>query len=308
MSALSDVLNPKAPTSTTTTAPQVPPEVAAARKDIINRATEISNEPYTPYNQPRVAGFTADQLAGFEAARNVASTSGALSALTPDLTRAGIEAAKNLAVTIPEANINEYMSPYVEGVLDPVLRDIEEKAARERLRLGQQSARTGSFGGSRQAIAESELERATQRNIGEESARQRSAAYNNALAQFRLDQQNIPKLYETSMGLLDKGLEQNRERINAEVNPLLTIGGSQQGLNQRNLDVLRETFLEERDDPARKLDILKSALTLSPSVIGTGENKTTTGQAPNAVANIISAGTQVPKLFETYDEIMKLFS
>jgi hypothetical protein len=70
------------------------------------------------------------------------------------------------------------MSPYTQGVIDPMVRAIEERAAKERLALGQQSARTGSFGGSRQAIAESELSRGTQRNIAETTATERAKAYN----------------------------------------------------------------------------------------------------------------------------------
>jgi hypothetical protein len=307
MSIFSDVFGTGKQTNTATTTPQVPPTVAAARDEVIARATEIANEPYAAYNQPRVAGFTPDQLAGFEAARNVADVSGNLSALTPDLTREGIEATKSLAVTLPEADISAYMSPYLEGVLDPVLRDIEEKAARERLRLGQQSARTGAFGGSRQAIAEAELERSLQRNIGEESAKQRQQAYNTALAQFRLDQTNIPALYKNSMNLLSTGLDQNAARIGTEVNPLLTIGGAQQGLDQRNLDVMRETFLEERNYPREALDVLKSSLTLSPSVIGTGETRTSTTPGANTAGTITGTILQAPKLITAAQDIGKLF-
>jgi hypothetical protein len=307
MSIFSDVFGTGPATTTTNTAAQVPPEVEARRKEIIDLAGRIAAEPYAAYEQPRIAGFTADQLAGFEAARNVAETGGALSALTPDLTQRGISAIENMAVALPDADISKYMSPYTEAVLDPAIRDIEEKAARERLRLGQQSARTGSFGGSRQAIAESELERGTQRAVGEESAKQRAAAYNNALAQFRLDQQNIPNLYKSSMGLLSEGLDQNASRLTTEVNPILAIGAAQQGLDQRNLDLLYQNFQEQRDYPKTALDVLKSSVTLQPTVIGAGTTQTQTPPAPNVAGSIISGIAQAPQFIQGAQTLIDFF-
>jgi len=292
--SIKDVLGTGKQTSTTTSTPQVPPDVEAARKDLMERARAYANEPFPLYNQPRVAGFTPDQLAAFEAARGLGAESGALGALTPDLVEEGVAAARDLAQRLPDVDIQEYMSPYTQGVLDPAIRDIEERAARERLRLGQQSARTGSFGGSRQAISEAELERSTQRNIGEESARQRAQAYNQAIQQFREDQTRIPGLYSTAIGQVGAGLNQVRDRFGTEVNPLLQIGGQQQGLNQRNLDVLRESFLEERDYPLKGIEVLKGSLGLGSSNLGIGNANASTTPGANPLSTIIGGAAQIP--------------
>jgi hypothetical protein len=300
MSILSDAVNSifgtGRQTNTQATTPQVPPDVEAARKDLMERARAFANEPFPLYNQPRVAGFTPDQLAGFGTTRQLAQQSGALGALTPELTQQGIAATTGMAQRLPDVNIQEYMSPYTQAVLDPAIREIEERAARERLRLGQQSARTGSFGGSRQAISESELERSTQRNIGEETARQQAAAYNNALTQFRADQQRIPELYSTALGQLGTGLNQTAGRFGTEVNPLLQIGGMQQGLNQRNLDVLRQNFEEERDFPTRGIEVLRGSLGLGSSNLGIGSSQSTTTPGANPLSTIIGGATQLPGL------------
>lgn len=278
MSLLSDLFGFGKQTTTTTA--QVPPDVEAARKDLLSRAQSFAAEPFPRYNQPQVAGFTPDQRAAFQTTRNLAEQSGALGALTPDLVQQGIAASRGLATTLPETDLSGYMSPYVQGVLDPAIRDIEERAARSRLALGQQSARTGSFGGSRQAIAESELERGTQRNIGEESARQRAAAYNQALQQFRLDQDKIPALYAGALGQLSTGLAQTAGRLTSEAQPLLNIGSLQQGLDQQNLDVLRRSFEEERDYPIRGIEVLRGALGITPSSLGVGSQRSEPGANP----------------------------
>jgi hypothetical protein len=264
----------------------------------MQRARAFAAEPFPQYNQPRVAGFTPDQLAGFDATRALGQTSGALGALTPDLVQQGVSAARGLARTVPEMDLSGYMSPYTQAVLDPAIRDIEEKAAKERLRLGQQAGLRGSFGGSRQAIAESELERGAQREIGDLSARQRAAAYNNALTQFRLDQERIPQLYTGALANVGTGLGQTAARFGTEVNPLLSIGAAQQQLNQRNLDVLREAFLEERDYPKQGIDVLRGALGLTPNTLGIGTATTSVAPGTSPYSAILGGLINAPKIIE----------
>jgi hypothetical protein len=270
------------------------------------RLTGFPTEEYVSI--PRVAGFTPDQIAAFETTRNIAGAAGALAPLTPELTREGIAATRSLAQRLPDVNIQEYMSPYTQGVLDPAIRDIEEKAARERLRLGQQAGLRGSFGGSRQAIQESELERGTQREIGDLSARQRAAAYNQALAQFRADQERIPQLYSGALAQLGTGLTQTAGRLGVEAQPLLNIGGMQQALDQQNLDVLRRAFEEERDYPIRGIEVLRGALGITPSSLGIGSVQQQSAPGPNVLGSVIGGLTQVPAAFKGASTLYNFFT
>ena len=270
-------------------APMAPPSAAAG-------IAGFPDEEYVPI--PRVAGFTPDQLAAFEAARNLASSSGALGELTPGLTSEAILRSRDLATTLPETDIQAYMSPYTQAVLDPAIRDIEERAARKRLDLGQQSARTGSFGGSRQAIAESELERGTQRNIADVSAQQRAQAYNQALEQFRKDQERIPAMYAASQGLLGTGLSQTQGAFGSMVNPLLATGGLQQARDQAGLDVERQQFEEERDYPLRGIAALRSTLGLPTTTLGIGTQQTETAPGRDIFSALTGAISQGPAFLE----------
>ena len=307
MSILGNLLGTGKQTTTTASTPQVPADVEATRQELMGRARAFAAEPFPLYNQPRVAGFTPDQLAGFGTTRNLATESGALGALTPDLVQEGITAARGLATTLPQTNIQQYMSPYTEAVLDPAIRDIEERAARSRLALGQQSARTGSFGGSRQAIAESELERGTQRNIAEQSALQRQQAYNQALQQFRLDQERIPALYSGAIGQVGAGLNQVAGRFGTEVNPMLQIGGAQQALDQTNLDVLRRAFEEERDYPIRGIEVLRGALGLGAANLGIGSSTQQSQPGPNVLGSVIGGLTQLPSAISGAQALGRFF-
>lgn len=291
-------------TTTQGTSFDAPPSVQAAREELISRTRGFAAEPFQPYVDaqgrtiPRVAQFTPDQQRAFESTRGLATQAGGLSALTPELAQQGIAATRGLATTLPETDLSGYMSPYTQAVLDPAIRDIEERAARERLRLGQQSARTGSFGGSRQAIAEGELERGTQRNIGEESARQRAAAYNQALQQFRIDQERIPSLYAGMQSQLGTGLAQTQGALGSMVNPLLATGGLQQAREQANLDVLRQQYEEERDFPLRGITALRQTLGLPGSTLGIGQQQTATQPGLSPLQALTGAVTQGPKFME----------
>jgi hypothetical protein len=287
-------------TTTQGTSFNAPPSVQAAREELISRTRGFAAEPFQPYVDaqgrtiPRVAQFTPDQQRAFESTRGLATQAGGLSALTPELAQQGIAATRGLATTLPETDLSGYMSPFTQAVLDPAIRDIEERSARERLRLGQQSARTGSFGGSRQAIAEGELERGTQRNIGEESARQRAAAYNQALQQFRIDQERIPSLYAGMQSQLGTGLTQTQGALGSMVNPLLATGGLQQAREQANLDVLRQQYEEERDFPLRGITALRQTLGLPGSTLGIGQQQTATQPGMNPLQALTGAITQGP--------------
>lgn len=308
---LSSILGVGPSQSQRITTPTTPASVAETREELIARTRGFAAEPFQPYvdaqGNPiqRVAEFTPDQQRAFESARGLASQAGALSALTPELATAGIAATRGLATTLPETNLQPYMSPYTQAVLDPAIRDIEERAAKERLRLGQQSARTGSFGGSRQAIAESELERGTQRNIADVSAKERAAAYNQALEQFRKDQALIPQLYAGMQGQLGTGLTQTQGALGSMVNPLLQTGGLQQARSQAELDVMRQQFEEERDYPLRGISALRSTLGLPTSTLGIGTQQTETAPGRDILSALTGTVAQGPQFLANLRELGK---
>lgn len=305
---LSSILGVGPQQSQRITTPTTPASVAGAREELIGRTRGFAAEPFQPYvdaqGNPiqRVAEFTPDQQQAFEATRGLASQAGGLSGLTPELATSGIAATRSLATTLPETDISGYMSPYTQAVLDPAIRDIEERAAKERLRLGQQSARTGSFGGSRQAIAESELERGTQRNIADVSAQQRAQAYNQALDQFRKDQERIPAMYAASQGLLGTGLSQTQGALGSMVNPLLATGGLQQARSQAELDVMRQQFEEERDYPLRGISALRSTLGLPTQTLGIGAQQTETAPGRDIFSALTGAISQGPAFLQQLRE------
>ena len=134
-----------------------------------------------------------------------ANTSGVLGGMGAELLPGTLAGTANLATTLPNTDITGYMNPYIQSALNPALDDLYRNAEINRQRLNSQSARTGSFGGSRNAIAQDEAQRSTEREVGRLSATEHAKGYDNAVAQFRADQANIPKLYSSMYEQLGQG-------------------------------------------------------------------------------------------------------
>lgn len=323
--------NNQSTTSQTQSIAQPAADVAA---NLFARANAFANQPYTPYGGAREAGFTPDQMRAFDITRDVSGTGGDLysrlsSAILGDaatrpvgavndaagrmsgLGALGATAAQNLATRFPDANISEYMNPYVQQVLDPALNDLTRRAEQTKAALRATSARTGSFGGSRNAIALAEADRNTEMEIGRLSANERARAFNEAANQFRLDQERIPGLFAAGQALERGGIEgqglaeqfrqmgyqnignligQNTGRLTSQVNPLLATGGLQQALQQANLDRAYSDFVEQRDWGARGLSSLMGALGVSGGATGATTRTVAESPRPNAIGQVLGAG------------------
>ncbi len=245
-----------------------------------------------------------------------------------------------LAQLFPDANISGYMNPYVQQVLDPALEDIYRRADLQRNELNSRSAMTGSFGGSRNALAQAEQERNVLGEAGRLSANERAKAFNEAANQYRLDQTNLPRLYESALSQLGTGqaaqrsaidatnaalagrtavqqqglagqqgianvanLEQqrynqlgqqiglNQSRITNDANALMQVGALERDIDQQNLDNLYRDFIEQRDWDQRGVGALMGTLGVGNGVNTTGSTTRAAGAQPNALGQVVGAGT-----------------
>jgi len=145
-----------------------------------------------------ISGLAAGSQNYLPGMQTAADRTGAIAGLAPGLLDQSMSGTLGLAQTFPGVDIQAYMNPYLQQVLDPAMEDIARRADIDRNALRSQQARTGAFGGSRGAIAEQELERNVMGEMGRLSGTERARAFNEASNQFRLDQQRIPELYRNA--------------------------------------------------------------------------------------------------------------
>jgi hypothetical protein len=82
-----------------------------------------------------------------------------------------------------------YMSPYMQGAVDPAIKEAKRQAEIANQAIGAKAAQAGAFGGSRQGLMESELQRNLLNQIGTIQGQGLQKAYESGLGQFNTEQQ-----------------------------------------------------------------------------------------------------------------------
>lgn len=191
--------------------------------NMIGRADALSQTPYEAYTGPLSAGTSPVQNQAFTAA---AGLPGALG---------------------PVGSVQSYMNPYMQGAVDVQNTEARRQADISRVADAGRLTQAGAFGGSRQAIMESEGNRnlATLQNANQLTGL--NTAYNNAVNQ----QKNVA----------DYGVQATTAASN--------IGDKQRAIEQQGIDASRGQFEEERADPYKKLQFLQTMFSGMPVATNT---------------------------------------
>ena len=197
--------------------------------DYLSRGQALSKEGYQAYTGPLTAGESDLQNKAFTNAGNLNIPTGQMGAFTPS--------------TFGATQANQYMNPYLQSALDPVLK--EQRRAAEVNNLGGMGSLTkaGAFGGGRQAVMESEglrnLLDAQSKTLGEGYR----TAYDKASDQFNKEQ-NFGLQAQTAAN--QYGLQGLTEQA--------TLGAQQRGITSEGIEADRKQFEEEKLDPYKKVE------------------------------------------------------
>jgi len=173
-------------------------------------------------------------------------------------------------------NINQFFNPYQSYVTDEITRQAQ-------MAQNQQAAnavQAGAFGGGREGVAQAEIERARQANVGQAQA----AGFQTALGAAQNQQQFG---MQAGQALLGAGAQQQAMQ-QGDIQSLLQAGGIQQQLGQQALDAQRQTQLQQAYEPYQRAEFLKGIMTNLP----TGQSSVTQTTAPgqNPIAQAAGAG------------------
>ena len=160
---------------------------------------------------------------------------------------------------------DQFMNPFVDQVIDQNLKDIQRQGDIERQRIVSGAIKSGAFGGSRQAIAEQEL----QRNLSDTFARQSAGLRAQAFESAQDRAQKASELF-TKAGIATAGLGEAQQAAQLrDVNLLSQLGGIEQGQQQRELDALRNTSLQQQFEPYQRLSFMSDIFRGVPSTQST---------------------------------------
>ena len=204
-------------------------------------ANQAASQPYQAYTDPTLAGFTPDQLAAFQAVRDIQGKS-----------TAQLGAAYDKAANLPAA-AQSLLNPYEAKVGGDVTSNMLRASTATTAANNANAAATDAFGGTRNAVENSTIASETQRNIGQAINTVASQGWSNATGTALQQAQ--------SMGdLAVKG----QTAALTDANALAQIGGQQQTAQQAQYADALSKWQQQQNWPYQQLAILQSALAGSP--------------------------------------------
>ena len=205
--------------------------------------TDINQNPYQQYKGNRIAGFSPMQMQSFQGAANM------------DAGPRGFQ-----------ENVGQYMSPYMQNVVD-----VEKRGAIRDYQVGNtmqqaQATQAGAFGGGREAIQRAERERGLMGTLGGIQSRGAQSAFDQASNQFR------------------QGIQQG-----VAVNQLQNqYGGQMQQQAQRPLDMAYQDFQNQQNYPYKQLGFMSDLVRGMP--LGSQSTESIYSQGPGMVQTLAGLG------------------
>jgi hypothetical protein len=201
----------------------------------------------------------------------------------------------------------QFYDPFVEDVIRGTEADLQRQADIERQRIGSAAVGAGAFGGSRQAVAEQELQRNAAQQMADTSARLRSAAFTGAQQQAQSAFENQMARGQTAgqiFGQLGQGIgqlgtsqaalgEAAQAAASRDVNALFNVGALQQAQQQAEYDVQRASAIEEAYEPFQRFNYMSDIFRGVPSTQQTLTSAST--PSPNPVASIFGTAISLSK-------------
>lgn len=283
----------------TETSSTLPSYIAPYESDLLSKAQTVSNQPYVPYQGQRLADFSPDTQTAFGDIRTQAANGGGTNAVNT-----GIGAASTLsgfqATPFAGADLTPYTDPYMKNVVDFQKQQANQDFQEQQAGRDASAVQAGAFGGDRRFVANSLAQRDLNNQLQGIEATGAENAYNSATNLFQNDQTN--RLNAGNLGLNaastlgtlgqaknDLGLQ------NAEA--LSSVGSKVQQQQQAGLDLGYQNFTDQRDWPAKQLQLYSQLLSGQP--VTPQATTTTTAPAPDflsQLAGLTTSGVGLAKL------------
>ena len=251
--------------------------------NMLARGEAIAQEPYQAYQGPLTAGASDLQNQAFSGIQTLAGAG-----YTPTTFTGG---------TFGAEQAQQYMNPYIQSALNPQLAEMKRQSDIARMGDAARLSKAGAFGGSRQAIMESEgarnlLEKQTQA-IGTGY----QTAYDKAMGQYNADQDrrlNAEKEAEASRQFsANYGLK--------SLGDMATMGQTQRDITAEGIAADKRAFEEQRDYPADRLEWQRKLITGLPmSTQATTANTTPIGNVTSSIAGSATAWETLMRLLGGY--------
>ena len=203
---------------------------------MLGKGEALANQPYQAYGGPLTAGQSELQTKAFQGLAGLTLPTAQMGAFTPTSFTSGTTS-------------QDYMSPFMNAALEPQMAEAQRQAEIQRVQNASRLGKAGAFGGSRQAIMESEGQRNLLRNLADIYGTGMQTAYTQGMGQFNTEQDRAQQAQDLTnrFGLSTLAAQQ--------------LGGAQQrDIESQGIAADYAQFQEERDYPYKQVQYQQSLL------------------------------------------------
>jgi hypothetical protein len=241
----------------------------------LGQAQALGNAPYQTYQGPLTAGESGLQTQAFQGIGG--------------LTVPNQGQYNPVGSTFDNTQAQAYMNPYLQQSLEPQMKELQRQSDIQRVTDAGRLTQAGAFGGSRQAIMESEGRRNLLDKQSNVLGQGYATAYDKAMQQFNADQQR--KVQEAQFGADFglKGLGAERDILNQQ----LGAGAVQRGITSEGIAADLGEFNTQRDFPYKQVQFQRDMISGLP----TGSVTNTPAQL-SGIAQLLSSVGGIDKLLK----------
>lgn len=203
--------------------------------EMLGRGQALASQPYQAYQGPLTAGASQLQQQAFQGLGSLQLPTQQQMQFTPTQFTGGIA--------------QQYMNPYLQAALEPQIAEARRQSDIQRMADAGRLSQAGAFGGSRQAIMESENRRNLLSNLANITGQGYNTAYQQAMQQFNTEQQRQQAAAQQAADLGFKTLGAQAEA-----------GAAQRDIESQGIAADLGQFREERDYPLRQVQYMQSLL------------------------------------------------
>jgi hypothetical protein len=249
-----------APKTTTTQTTKLPKYLNDITTRLATRGETTSLKPFEAFSGDRIAGLSDDTMAGGDFIRKL-------------MGQGNTRVIDNIpgATGGAEGSVQDYMNPYLQQILEPMLRQMGEKEGMDRNRLNAEATMAGAFGDSSHGIEASTLRL--------DSGRERSDMINRVLAQA----------FDSAMGLREADINRGNQTNQTNLQNLLGFGNMQDVKAQQGADFDFEEFMRQLGGDKESMTWLAQLLSGAPhESTTTGTSKSKGGEGTALIGGLAS--------------------
>jgi hypothetical protein len=248
----------------------------------LGQGAAMAATPYQAYQGPLTAGSSNLQQQAFAGSSELAGAG-----YTPTQFSGGL---------FDTGAAQQYMNPYLQASLDPQLKELQRQSDIARMSDASRLTKAGAFGGSRQAIMESEGRRNLLDKQQDVLGTGYATAYDKAMQQFNADQGRQMEAQKATEASRQYGADFGLK----SVGQLADLGAQQRGITSEGIAADKAQFEEQRDFAYKMPQYQKDLLQGIPvTTTATTANTTELGRIGGQLSDLQSLYDKLAALGQT---------